>query len=158
MTNDDNLQGNPYAELAEDCLVELTAERDSSSPRKSEVAFLLGTLQANATIAAAWETRQLRRVLEADRDAVKADPGEGVESATLADLTRPQSDAATPAKELNPGDIVLVPMVVQPLEAADVVSLKPMEERLKFDMTGAWVFRNLASPVMFHRSIKGPAQ
>lgn len=157
MTDDDNLQGNPYAEMAEDCVVELTAERDSSSPRKSEVAFLLGSLQANASLAAAWETRRLRLMLEADRDAIKVDASDEM-PALVADLTKPQSDAATPAKELNPGDIVLVPMVVQPLESADVVLFKPMDPRFVLEQDQAWAFRNLASPVMFQRTVNGPAR
>lgn len=154
---DDNLQGNPYAEIAENCVDALEEERYREAPRKREMAFLLGNLQANTALAAAWETRQLRLALEADRGAIKVDTSDEM-PALVADLTKPQSDATTPAKELNPGDIVLIPMVVQPLENADVVSLKPMEERLKFDVTGAWAFRNLAFPVMFQRTVKGPAR
>lgn len=158
MTNHDNLQGNPFAEMAEDCVDALAAERHSESPRKAEMAFLLGHLQTNAALAAAWETRQLRLTLDADR--TKA-PAEEEEAAMLADLTRPQSDAATPAKDLNPGDIVLIPMVVQPegeKSVEDTVKLRPMDHRLVLEQDRAWVFRNLASPVMFQRTVKGPAR
>lgn len=158
-TADDNLYGNPYIATIEKISEDILA-LDSRDPKanKGMIQLLTARMQAVGSMAAAWETRQLRRMLEADRDAAKTDPAPEEESTILADLTKPQSDATTPAKELNPGDIVLIPMVVQPVEDVDVVSLKPMERRLKFDVTGAWVFRNLASPVMFQRTVKGPAR
>lgn len=157
-TADDNLYGNPYIATIEKISEDILA-LDSRDPKanKGMIQLLTARMQAVGSMAAAWETRQLRRMLEADRGAIKVDTSDEM-PALVADLTKPQSDATTPAKELNPGDIVLVPMVVQPIENTDVVSLKPMEERLRFDVTGAWAFRNLASPVMFQRTVKGPAR
>lgn len=158
---DDNLKGNPYAELAEVVADRLEKERAKVSPKKSEVAFLLGSLQIDAALAAAWETRQLRLALAAEqKDTV---PTEQEQADTLADrleeFTKPQSDAKTPAKDLNPGDIVLVPMVVQKREDHDpTVHFKPIEPRLHLNGGTGWCWRDLASQVLFQRMMKGPEQ
>lgn len=138
---------NPYA-AGVDLFTEAASEEAATeNPSMKAIGIYLQAAQVEATLAAAWETRTLHKTLERQQ-----------QPDTVVDAAPEEKKSAAPyiepveARELNPGDVVMVPMqVILDKTEHTVVRFSPVDRRIHTDTKGAFVFRNLGSQVVLDR-------